>query len=175
MMRGKPLHAGLVWLLSLFVAQAAMAAGEIEYVLDHTITSVTPVFEQGHEGEQARIQGFHINTDVSVGGAPVGTSNIQVNFLNPPFDLAAPYSHAIMTSKMTLPGIGTVEYTANTVNLTSSTSPTTGDIVFSFSGSFSNGTGGLEGVYGLTSGTGIANAFTEEGTAKQVVRLRWGY
>lgn len=165
----------IAFLLTFFYVQGVMAAGEAEYVLETNITSLTPVYMSGHEGDPNWIEGFNITGDISLDGDSIGTTSGQITLLNPPLNPTNQYDSAILKYVNSLPGIGTYEVTAQAIALGSSTNPTAGDLTVSWSGSISNGTDTLLNFYGLSVGIGVANNFTGEGTLKEVIRVRKGF
>jgi len=163
----------VTFLLTFFLVQGVMA--QDEYVLEHTVTSMTPVFMSGHEGDLMWIEGFNVTTDVFLDGSKVGTTSIQVTLLDPPMSLTDRYAYAIFKAVNSISGMGTYEVTAQAISLNSSTTPSAGDITLAWSGSISNGTDGLSNIYGLSTGAGIANTFTGQGNFKEIIRVRFGY
>lgn len=163
----------VTFLLTFFLVQGVMA--QDEYVLEHTFTSLTPVFMSGHDGDLNWIEGFNYTSDIFMEGSKVGTASGQLRILNPPMNLTEHYSYAIVKAVYSLPGIGTFEVSEQLLALSSSTTPTAGDTTLSYSGSISNGTGDLLNIYGLVAGTGISNIFTGQGNSKEIIRVRFGF
>ena len=167
-----------VFIISLFGVgwlQSAIAADETEHILQKTITSNTPEFISGREGDPTAMKGFTITFDIFLNGTQVGTGTGEVTVLDPPVNLNDRYTHAIIEIVNTLPGIGSYEVTAHSLSLTSSTSVASGDVVSAWAGSISNGTGTLENTFGLSSGTGVANIFAGTGEMTEVLRIRTGF
>ena len=155
--------------------KSAIAADEVEHILQKTITSTTPEYLSGREGDPTAMKGFAITFDIFLNGAQVGTGTSEVTVLDPPVNLNDRNSHAIIEMVNTLPGIGSYEVTANSVSLTSSTTVASGDVVSAWAGSISNGTGSLENNFGLSSGTAVANIFSGTGEMTEVLRIRTGF
>ena len=105
----------VAFLLAFFLVQGVMA--QDEYVLEHTVTSVTPVYMSGHDGDPVWIEGFNFTTDVFLDGSKVGTASGQCTLLNPPINLTERYAHLIHKGVTSLPGIGTFEVTAQSIAL----------------------------------------------------------
>ena len=170
-------------LISLFIIsvfgfgwlQSAMAADETEHILQKTITSNTPAFLSGREGDLTAIAGYAITFDIFLNGTQVGTGTGEITLLDPPVNFDDQYGHAIIKMVNTLTDIGNYEVTANSVNLASSTTATVGDVVAAWAGSISNGTGSLENTFGLSSGTAVANIFSGTGEMTEVLRIRTGF
>ncbi|MEJ2684037.1 MAG: hypothetical protein P8Z71_06550 [Candidatus Sulfobium sp.] len=165
----------VTFLLTFFFAQGVMAAGEVELVLEGHVTSVAPTYMSGHDGDFNWIEGFSLTGDLYLNNVKVGTTSGQVTLSNPPLTVTERYDNLMIRYTNTISGIGTYEVTAQGIALASSTSPTVGDITFAWSGSISNGTGGLLDVYGLSTGNGVSNFMVGGGTYKEVIRVRFGY
>lgn len=174
-MKRGTLYVCVTFLSIFFFAQGAMAAGEVELVFDTTVTSVAPIFMSGHEGDLNWIEGFSLTGDIYVNNIKVGTTSGQVTLSNPPMSIVEQYDNFTVRIKNTLTGVGTYEVSAQGIALASSTTPTVGDITFAWSGSISNGTGGLSNLYGLSVGNGASNVFVGGGTLKDISRVRIGY
>ena len=164
-----------ILLLSFGSAQSAIAANETEHILQKTITSTTPQYLNGREGNPAAIKGYAIAFDIFIGGTQVGTGTAEVTLLDPPANLSDSYSHAILKVTNTLTGLGSYDVTAHAISLGSSTTTTSGDTVNAWAGSISNGTGQLENIYGVSSGTAVSNIFTGTGEMTEVIRIRIGF
>lgn len=155
--------------------KSAVAADEVEHILQKTITSTTPEYLSGREGDPTAMKGFAITFDIFLNGVQVGTGTGEITVLDPPVNLNDQYGHAILKMVNTLPDIGSYEVTANSLNLSSSTTATIGDVVAAWAGSISNGTGSLESTFGLSSGTGVVNIFAGTGEMTEVLRIRTGF
>jgi hypothetical protein len=166
----------LFWtmLVALLLIQSAQAADELEVVLQGAGDSVTPVFMPGHEGEVDYIAGFTVSGVIALDGFEIGMYEGEVILKTPPLSMTAPHQHGMLISTYDFP-FGTFDLTSEAVFLNSSSTPSEGDGVFAWAGSLSNGTADLEGIYGLTSGTGIVNQFTGATQFTEVLRLRFGY
>lgn len=162
-------------LLTFFFARGAVAAGEIELMFEGHITSVTPIYMDGHDGEFNWIEGFNMTADIYMGDVKIGTSSGQVTLSNPPLSVTERYDNLIIRYKNTITGVGSYEVTAQGVALASSTSAMAGDMTFAWSGSISNGTGGLLDLYGLSVGNGVSNFISGGGTYREVAQVRIGY
>lgn len=175
MIKRGTLYVCVTVLLTFLFVRGAMAAGEVELVLQGNVTSVAPIFMSGHEGDLNWIEGFSLTGDIYVNDVKVGTTSGQVTLSNPPLTVTERYDNFIMRYKNTISGIGSYEVIAQGIALGSSTSPTAGDIVFAWSGSISNGTDGLLDVYGLSTGNGVSSFIVGGGAYTEVIRVRFGY
>jgi hypothetical protein len=169
------IYLSIIFLLALLFAQGIRAAGEVEYVFEKTATSFAPIYMSGHDEDPNWIEGFNITVNISLNSAEIGTASLQVKLLNPPVNMTEVYDYITIKFVNNFTGIGTFEVTGLGVTLGSSTTATAGDMTFAWSGSISNGTGSLANIYGLSSGTAIANIFTGEGSARETIRIRFGY
>lgn len=158
-----------------FPMSAVQAAGETEYVLDKTLTSMVPFFMSGHEGDLNWIAGFTFSGTTRLNGVEIGTFSGEVRLLDPPLNLNAPYSHGQTKIINTIPGFGSFEVTASGVSVSSSTSQSAGDIVFAWSGTISNGTGRFADSHGVNAGTAKSNIFAGTGEVKEVLLIRQGF
>ncbi len=95
--------------------------------------------------------------------------------LNPPLKLTDTYGPAMFQVVNTLPGIGSFEVTAQSIGLSSSTTPTAGDVTLAWSGSISNGTDSLLDIHGVSAGTATVNIFTLQGQSKETILIRFGF
>lgn len=163
-----------IWLffLSCFSMQPVFAAGEEEYILEKTITSISPVFMKGHIGDPSWIEGFVFqgNTFIKDGGQ-IGTFTGQASLLNPPMNPNEVYDEAFITVENDLPGIGSYRTTGSGVGLGSSTD----DIAVAWSSSISNVTGLLTNSYGLSVGNGVLNPIAGQGNMTEIVNIRTGF
>lgn len=169
---------GLALLLGLIPIQSAFAANEVDVVFEKQFTSLVPIFAPGHTGDMNAITGFMFTADIFVGESQVGTATGKTLLVNPPLNLAQPYSQVIVQTTNTLPGIGSFDVFAEGVALDSSTTATQGDVIVSYSGSVSNGSEELENLFGLMTGLVNSNIFAQEGeagTATETYRVRFGF
>lgn len=169
------LYVCVTFLLTLLLVRGAMAAGEVEVVFEGNVTTVTPIYMSGHDGDFNWIEGFSFAGDIYLNDQKVGTTDGQVTLVNPPLSVTERYDNLIVRHKDTITGVGTYEVTAQGIALASSTSPAMGDVTFAWAGSISNGTGVFADVYGLSTGNGVSNFIVGGGTYKQVMRIRIGY
>ncbi|MEA2109095.1 MAG: hypothetical protein U9P07_06710 [Pseudomonadota bacterium] len=95
--------------------------------------------------------------------------------VSPPMRLTEEYGTLFMQVVNSITGVGTFEVTGMGISSGSSTTTTTGDVLFAWYGSISNGTGSLADTYGLSSGTVKANIYTAQGEGKETIRIRFGY
>ena len=153
----------------------AVAAGETETTVQHQFTTVAPIFMSGHAGDMAWIEGFSFSGTITLGGAQIGTVTGEARLWNPPMKFSEAYDQVQVKTVNTITGVGTYEVHAQGISLASSTTATTGDILTSWSGSITNGTGGLANLYGLAAGNGAANIFTQSASATEVLKYRFGY
>lgn len=165
------------WVFTLFLVflQTAWAAGEIELILEKRITAMAPVFMTGHLGDPDWIQGFHIEGDIFVKGddTKIGGFAGDVSLLNPPVNNSETYDEAFMTVVNLIPGVGSYQVTS--LSLALGNSANDGGMIFSWSGSISNGTGSLQNLYGLSAGNGTGNIFMGSGSLTEVLDIRIGY
>lgn len=161
------------FLLTCFYFQPVMAAGEVEYILEKRVTSITPVFMIGHLGDPNWIEGFLFEGDIFLEGGetPIGTFTGEATLFNPPLNQAEVYDAAFIVILNVLPGIGTFRTTGSGVGLGSSTD----DTGISWAASISDGTGALINSYGLSVGNGVVKPFAGQGTLTEVVNIRTGF
>ena len=162
-------------LLSLLIAPMAIGAGESEYVLEKSFTSMTPIFMDGHAGDPAWIEGFIITGDIKLGGVKVGTLTSTARLFNPPVSLTERYDFGIIKIVNSIPVYGSFEINGQFLSMGSSTSATSGDLTFSWIGSISNGTDGLSSMVGQAAGTAMGNMYTGIGTGKEIILVRFAY
>lgn len=165
------------WVIALFFVslQTTWAAGEAELMLEKRVTAMTPVFMLGHMGDPEWIQGFNIEGDIFVkdGDTKIGGFTSEVSLLNPPVNDSEAYDQAFMTTVNVIPGAGTFQVTS--LSLALGDSANTGDMIFSWSGSISNGTGALQNLYGLSAGNGTGNIFMGTGNLTEILNVRIGF
>lgn len=173
-MNKKHILSAWFFLFTFFSFQTVHAAGEVEYLLEKTITSMTPVFMEGHPGDINWIEGFVFEGNIFLkgGDTPLGTFNGEVNLLSPPLRTAEVYDQVFIKWVNVLPGIGSFYSTGTGVGLGSSTNNET---TFAWSAAINNGTGAFANTFGLSAGNGVANIFTGEGTITEVINIRTGY
>ena len=150
-------------------------AGEEQYILDKTFTSITPVFMSGHEGDMNWVEGFTFAGEVLLNGASIGTVSGEATLWNPPMNYVDAYDQASVRITNNIDGMGSFEVHAQGVALGSSTTTVAGDIVVSWSGSVANGTGSLSNLYGLSAGNVGVNIFLGTASGTEVLRLRFGF
>ena len=162
-------------LLSMLANTVTWAAGEAEYILEKKVTSITPVFMTGHQGDFEWIEGLQINGENYLKGSAtqIGTFSATANVINPPLRLEEYYDHVYFTILNTFPELGTFQVTGIGISLGSSGNA--GDTVFAYSGSISNGTGIFENNYGLSAGNAVSNIFAGGGAMTEVINIRTGY
>lgn len=163
----------VVFLSTLFLVQGAMADEEI--IFKRAITSVTPVFMAGHDGDFEWIEGYDFICNILLNGNPAGTCSGQIRILNPPLDLVERYDTSMIKIYNTITDLGSFEMTGSSTTMGSSSSDLTGDITFAWHSSLSNGTGVLSGIYGWSGGSGSVNIFTGLGGSTEVILYRIGY
>jgi hypothetical protein len=162
-------------LLSLLIVPMAIGAGESELVLEKSFTTMTPVFMSGHPGDPNWIEGFDVTGDINLGGSKIGTLTATIRLFNPPMSSTERYDYALVKIVNTIPGFGTFETNGPGFSMGSSTSATSGDMTFSWTGSISNGTGSLSSMVGIVGGNATANSFTATGSGKEIVLYRFSY
>ena len=163
----------VVFLSTLFLVQGAMADQEL--IVKRDITSVTPVFMVGHDGDFDWIEGYDITCNILLNGNPIGTCSGQIRLLNPPLDMVERYDTSMIKIYNTITDLGSFEMTGSSTAMGSSTSDLTGDVTFAWHLSLSNGTGSFSGIYGWSGGSGSANIFTGLGGSTEVILYRIGY
>lgn len=174
----KKLKTWVVWVLivmGLAFSGQIIAANETEYVLNKTITSITPTFMSGRQGDLTAISGFIINFDIYYKGTLVGTGTGEISADNPPVNMTDQLTRGTLRVTNNIPGFGSYEVEAFGISLSSSTSPTQGDFVYAWAGSIENGTGKLENTFGLSAGNSVGNFFAGTGQITEVVRIRTGF
>lgn len=164
----KTIILGVAFTLSCLAAATSMA---VQYQMENTYTAMTPVFMVGHQGDPAKIEGFEIQSNVSLGGQVIGSAVTQVKLLAPPMNMTAPISWMNADVTYTFNGLGTIEVHSVGISYGSSNAATTGEIVFAGAGSVRNGTGALAGLEGISSSTGNANIFMGGGSETVIFDL----
>lgn len=146
--------------LSCLFASASVA---VQYQMEHTYTAMIPFFMVGHEGDPAKIEGFEIRSNVSLGGQIIGSALTRVRLLAPPMNMTVPISWMNADVTYTFEGLGTIEVHSVGISYGSSNAAVTGEIVFAGAGSVRNGTGQLAGFEGVASSNGSTNIFSGGG------------
>lgn len=164
-----------VFCLTLLVSAVGHAAGETEFTLQQSITSVVPMFLEGHPGDMTKVKGFTFTGDTLMNGQSIGNTQGEVRLWNPPLTFTDAYGQVFISVASDIAGFGRFEYYGQGVALGSSTSASAGDMVIAWSGSITNGSDQMADSFGLVAGVGIANIFTGTGTATETLRLRFGY
>jgi len=167
-------------IFSLFLAAAlfsgaASGAGESEYIIQKSFHSLTPIFMEGHAGDMDWVEGFTFAGEIRLNGVTIGTASGETRLWNPPMNNVDVYDQVAITITNNVDGMGSFEVRAQGVALGSSTTATSGDVVVSWSGSITNGTGGLGDIYGLSAGNIVGNYFAGTANGTEVLRLRFGF
>jgi len=137
----------------------ASASVAVQYQMEHTYTAMTPIFMVGHEGDPAKIEGFEVQSTVSLGGQIIGSASTRIRLLAPPMNMTVPISWMNADVAYAFEGLGTIEVHSVGISYGSSNAAATGAIVFAGAGSVRNGTGALAGFEGVASSNGSANIF----------------
>lgn len=163
------------FLLFIVILQTTWAAGEVELILEKHVTAIEPVFMTGHLGDPEWVQGFHFEGDIFVkgGDTKIGGFIGDVSLLNPPMNNSEVYDEAFIRDVNIIQGLGSFQVTSLGLALGNSTND--GSIIFSWSGSISNGTASLINLYGLSAGNATANVFMSTGVITEVLNMRFGY
>ena len=157
---------GFAGVLFLFFFVGVAGAQEIEIPLFSSMVSSDFVFEEGHAGDQTRIVGFNYVQDYLIGDPKVkiGTETGEVRL--PDGQYFSPFIQVLegqVTGTLTVPGIGAFTIKGTLIGLQGPSAALTGDVIVSWVQSYFDGTGLLAGFYGLGSGTGKLNLFTNVG------------
>ena len=157
----KIIFLAVAFTLSCLFASASVA---IQYQMVHTYTAMTPIFMVGHGGDPAKIEGFEIQSNVSLGGQIIGSALTRVKLLAPPMNMTVPISWMNADVTYTFEGLGTIEVHSVGISYGTSNAAATGEIVFAGAGSVRNGTGALAGFEGVASSNGSTNIFMGGGS-----------
>jgi hypothetical protein len=155
-------------LFCLFLAQYAGAADTIDVELQQSITSLTPVYVDGHEGDNNWIAGFAFDSDISIGAAPLGTLTGTFLLVVQPMDFTRVFDEFSFQGNMSLPGYGTCALTGCGMAMTASAQ---GDLLITFSGNLDSCTESLTGIIALASGAAEANIFLATGESTILLRI----
>ncbi len=162
-----------VFLLATFLfLPAALAAGEMELTWEKHFTSMTPIFMNGHTGEQQWIAGFVARGDITYNGTKIGSVSSTIRMLNPPVSLTEKYDFLFISTVNNIDGMGT--FTVNGVGITYSSNGASGEYLVSWHGSISNGTDSLAAINGLASGILAGNMFSGLGQGKEILMFKLG-
>jgi hypothetical protein len=140
-------------------------------LLKKDFTSVTPVFMEGHANDMDWIQGYRFEGDIILDGVKIGTVNGEVTLLNPPVDMSQQYYEAFGIFNNNLDDIGSFQVFAQVQSYGGESSASTGDGIIAWHGSITNGSGALQGLKGLSAGTGNYNLFTGKGAGTEVLQI----
>jgi hypothetical protein len=152
----------IIALCTIFSVQVANAL-EGTFPVELNMTSVTPVFIQGHEGDMTQVQGFDLEAEYLLDDFVIATTSLTATDIDPPVDLTRTYEEFILDGSIDIPGIGTAESVGTGMTLYDSDTATTGNMYISWTSVYINGTDALTNVSGIEVGIGNANIFTEEG------------
>ncbi|MBW2081345.1 MAG: hypothetical protein JRI27_10360 [Deltaproteobacteria bacterium] len=155
-------------LLYLFLVQYAGAAGTLEVVLQQSITDMTPVYVEGHDGDLNWIAGFSFDSNVSYNSAPVGTLSGTFLLTMPPMDLTSLFDEFAFDGALCLTGLGTCALTGCGMSMLASGQ---GDILISFAGKLDACTDNLTGIAGLSTGSAESNILSGAGESEFVLRI----
>ncbi len=161
-MKRKLIVALVVGVLGVSLMSVA-AAEEITLVLKQKITSVTPIFMDPAAPDPMMLAGYGYTQDLLFEDTKIGTEVGEIRTLTPPFNPLAAAISATMVGTLTIPGLGSWSLNGYTVALGGATAATTGELVFTYSGSYTEGTDALAGFNALGSGTGKVNFMTGTG------------
>lgn len=161
----------LIGLLLFPIAAAADDGVELEKV----ITSFTPVYMDGHDGDMNYMEGFTGTGDIYLGATKAGTFTAAVTLINPPVGMTEQYEYAKIKFVNTIAGMGSFEVNGMALLMGSSTGATSLVSTLSWSGSVSNGTGSLSNLVGLSAGTAQADLMGLKAEGKELLLYRFNY
>ncbi len=158
----------LCGLFCLFFAQHTGAAGTIDVELQQTLTSISTVYMEGHEGDPNWISGFSFDSNISIGPVPLGTMSAPYLAAAPPMDLQTLFEDFNFDGVMSLSGYGTCTLTGCGTSMFTGYQ---GNILIGFSGKMDNCTDSLAGIAGISYGTASADIFSATGESTFTVRV----
>ena len=151
---------GILGVLFLFLFAGVASAQEIEIPLFSSLVSSTPIFGEG------QIIGFSYEQDYLIGEPKVKIATETGVVLLPDgqvFNPSTEVMEAQVTGTVTVPEVGNFSFKGTMIALGGPSAASTGDLVVSWVQSYFDGTDFLAGFYGLGSGTGKINLFTNVG------------
>jgi len=138
-------------------------------IMKTEFTNVTPIFMDGHMGDQDWIEGYSLKGDIFLGNEKIGTVDAKITLFNPPADLTQKYDEAFGIFNNTITNLGSFQIYAQLRAL--STNAMTGEGMTSWHGTIANGSEGLQGLLGLSSGVSSFNLFTGKGSGLQLLNF----
>ncbi len=147
------------------------AGAQDPILLKKNFTSVVPVFMEGHDNELEWIQGYRFEGDIFAGEIKIGNVNGEVSLLNPPVNMSQYYDEAFGIFNNNLDNIGSFQVFAQVKSYAGDFSKAAGDGIIAWHGSIVNGTGALEGLKGLSAGTGTYNTFAGNGRGTELLQI----
>lgn len=140
-------------------------------LLKKDFTSITPIFMEGHANDMDWIQGYRFEGDIILDGVKIGTVNGEATLLNPPIDMSQQYYEAFGIFNNNLDDIGSFQVFAQVKSYGGESSASTGDGIIAWHGSITNSSGALQGLKGLSAGTGNYNLFTGKGAGTELLQI----
>jgi hypothetical protein len=162
MMRKTLTFALCVFCMVVLFAPGAIAQGFHIQLVQET-TSTTFVYLPGQEGNPTAIAGYQFEANYLLDGIVVGTFSGEVMADEPPFNPTLSTITGSYTGTSSFPGLGTFEDSGRILTITTSASAVTGDVLVTFMGPWTNGTGIFADWIAVVAGSGQANLFA--GTA----------
>ena len=149
----------------------AFPASAVKFDMVATITSQTPIFAPGHEGDPDQIEGFNYEQTLTLGGVPVGTESGVVLLDSPPMVITDPWATATASNTYSITGLGTIEGQCSAVTVNTSTTLTSGLIAVGYWCRLENGTDRLADVNGVVTYSGTTNLITLDGSFDVVANI----
>jgi hypothetical protein len=146
-------------------------ASAVKFDMVATVTSQTPIFTPGQEGNLDEILGFNYEQVLTRGGAPIGSESGVVLLDSPPLVITDPWGTATASNVYTIAGLGTIEGQCSAVTVNTAQTPTTGLIAVGYWCRLENGTDRLTNVTGVVTYSGTTNLFTFQGSFDVVANI----
>lgn len=156
-------------LLCGLIAGIQPVQAESTVTLEKVFTQISPVFMQGHQGDINWIEGFRFSGDILLDGSKIGDVSGELMLLNPPLVITERSANGSGRFENDIPGIGRFEVFAQMTGTGNMESVNTGDLMFGWHGSLTNGSNTLAGLGGISAGVGSFNLFTLQGSAQEML------
>lgn len=164
----------VVLMLSMVANNLTLALDEKEYLLEKKVTTMTPIFMVGHEGDLAWIEGFQIEGENFLKDemSKAGSFSARAHIINPPMNIGEK-CNVYYTFVNTFPGLGSFQVTGIGTSLRKSYG--NNDTIFTYSGSILNGTGKFDNIDGQSSGNFVSDIFRGSGVITESIKIRTDY
>ena len=129
------------WLVALFLCCGASAMADMTQMYPIQLQSSgnappTPIFMEGHAGDTEYIEGFSYSNDIYLGETKIGTESGTITVIDPPLNIANPFTYIRIESIYSFPGIGELTAGGYGVGLSN---PSTFTFTMSWSASMTSG------------------------------------